>query len=187
MTGRRRHILFLIFWAMAVTHAQPVPLSYFAREKVYGSYDEAFEDSWNVVILDLAGQGLTFNAERVGRLENLRVLSLAGNPRLDMEEAFTKKYFGNLPYIQILDLQENNLRNLPSGINRFGNLTILYAGKNQLGEIPQFVCNLGFLEVLSFHHNRLREIPECLGNLDSLHTLDLSGIPNSIPRFCSTG
>ena len=91
-------------------------------------------------MLDLSYQNLTFNSERVRNLNNLRVLHLAGNPNVDFEEAFTRKYFGSLPYLQIIDLQENNLKYLPSGLSKFPYLNMFFAGKNQITEIPDYFC-----------------------------------------------
>ena len=169
--------IFLLFngFSYYSIFSQPLSIEELAREKVYNSYDEAFGDPWNCVVLDLSYQNLTFNSERVRNLNNLRVLHLAGNPNVDFEEAFTRKYFGSLPYLQIIDLQENNLKYLPSGLSKFPYLNMFFAGKNQITEIPDYFCRFEYLQVLSLHHNRIRTLPECLGSLDSLQTLDLSG------------
>lgn len=144
--------IFLLFngFSYYSIFSQPLSIEELAREKVYNSYDEAFGDPWNCVVLDLSYQNLTFNSERVRNLNNLRVLHLAGNPNVDFEEAFTRKYFGSLPYLQIIDLQENNLKYLPSGLSKFPYLNMFLPVKIKLQKYPIIFADLNIFKYSHF-------------------------------------
>ncbi|PKP16251.1 MAG: hypothetical protein CVU06_14995, partial [Bacteroidetes bacterium HGW-Bacteroidetes-22] len=147
------------------------------EEEVFKSYDDAFANPVNVYVLDMSKQDIDLLSERICRTKNTQVLSLAENPRLDWEVAFSARYFGCLKKIQILDLQGNMLLEVPPGITSMKYITFLYLGDNQLKEIPKGIGNLKRLQLLSVHHNRLKTLPDTLRNCQDLETLDLSGNP----------
>ena len=147
------------------------------REQTFTNYDDAFANPWNVYILDMASSDLTFLSDRISKLVNLQILVLADNPKLDYSQAFTEKFFGALPLLQIIDLQENYLRDLPEGLTLLRNVKNLYLGSNQLSNLPAEIANFHALEVLSLHHNRLKSLPDTLYTLSNLKELDLSYNP----------
>lgn len=147
------------------------------REQTFTNYDDAFANPWNVYILDMAESDLSFLSDRISKLVNLQILVLADNPKLDYTVAFTDKFFGALPLLQIIDLQDNYLRSLPDGLTTLRNVKNLYLGSNQLSTLPNEIANFHSLEVLSLHHNRLKTLPDTLYTLSNLKELDLSYNP----------
>ena len=171
---------FILSWVLlsanTVVLSQPLPLDELAKEKVYKSYDDAFNDAYNVVVMDLTGQNINFHSVKTKSLVNLQVLLAAGNPGLDFDQMFTKKFYGSIPYLQILNLQENQLHYLPPELaTNCSYLKMLYLGKNRLKELPNTICYMDSLQILSVHHNLLRKLPDSAASFKVLKTLDISG------------
>lgn len=100
---------------------------------------------------------------------NLRQLSLssAGDQRLSLPD--------NISQVQILDLANNSLRELPDGLDAsLTNLRALILRRNRLCRLPPPVCALDQLAELDLAHNCLAQLPGELGRLQRLKKLCLS-------------
>jgi hypothetical protein len=75
--------------------------------------------------------------------------------------------------LEILLLNNNNLKSLPSDIDKLVNLKSLALYYNEIQSIPATLGNLGLLNFLSFFGNSLTELPVELFNLKNLKKLDL--------------
>jgi len=94
----------------------------------------------------------------------------------------------DLKYLEILNVFNNLLEELPSWIGRLGSLKELNAIRNKITTIPETICDLKSLKILELSYNSLSELPESIGNLISLKELYLSTnrlerLPASIERL----
>ena len=67
--------------------------------------------------------------------------------------------------LQVLDLQNNQLKEIPNEIGSLIDLQTLFLDNNQLKEIPKEIGSLIKLQTLFLHNNQLKEIPKELCNL----------------------
>jgi Leucine-rich repeat (LRR) protein len=72
-----------------------------------------------------------------------------------------------------LDLEGNNLFDVPPDIYRLRDLKVLLLGSNKLTRVPAEIIFLKKLTALTFDHNQLAKVPSWVGELDSLHSLSL--------------
>jgi hypothetical protein len=96
----------------------------------------------------------------IGRLENLKVLTLYGalDPRdIDSDQP----------------LRTSRSKRLPSTIANLRNLEELDLGRNGLRAVPVQIASLHKLKRLGLDYNNLREIPSSIGNLKNLRELSL--------------
>ncbi|MGB2924917.1 MAG: leucine-rich repeat domain-containing protein [Limnothrix sp.] len=80
----------------------------------------------------------------------------------------------NLSQLRSLFLSENQLKELPKSIGNLSQLTELDISRNQLKELPESIGNLSQLTSLDLGWNQLKELPESIGNLSQLTELDIS-------------
>jgi Leucine-rich repeat (LRR) protein len=103
--------------------------------------------------------------------ENLKILQLNNNQLRELPVGI----FNGLGNLISFNLERNQSRGLPVGIfNGLGNLMYLYLANNQLRELPVGIFNgLGNLMYLYLNNNQLRELPigifNGLGNLKELY------------------
>ncbi|XP_059826073.1 malignant fibrous histiocytoma-amplified sequence 1 homolog isoform X4 [Hypanus sabinus] len=100
---------------------------------------------------------------------NLRQLSLcsASEQRLALPD--------NIGQVQILDLANNSLRELPDGLDAsLTRLRALILRRNRLCRLPAPICALDQLAELDLAHNCLAQLPGELGRLQRLQKLCLS-------------
>ncbi|KAI9268808.1 hypothetical protein BY458DRAFT_511113 [Sporodiniella umbellata] len=81
---------------------------------------------------------------------------------------------GFLSQLSCLQLQNNNIQELPSELWRLTNLEELNLGHNQLKLIPKEIRFLTRLKGLFLHSNNLESIPSEIGQLGNMTVLDLS-------------
>ena len=114
----------------------------------------------------------------VTRLENLQKLYLnrAGLKHKDGDEFnYTLPLeISHLDKLNRLDLQENQIQNLPPGIGLMDNLKELNLSNNRLELFPVELCELDPLEKLDLSHNQIEQVPEDIIELEQLRTLYLS-------------
>ena len=113
-------------------------------------------------------------------LSSLERLELQDNQLSNLPNAI-----GKLTQLESLDIGENRLETLPESIDNLTDLDYLNLRGNRLETLPESIGNLKYLEVLNLGNNNLKTIPASIGNLSSLSTLDLSNnnlktIPASI-------
>jgi Leucine-rich repeat (LRR) protein len=77
--------------------------------------------------------------------------------------------------IQVLDLSNLSLTELPSQIRFLKNLTYLYLGYNAIERLPDELGSLKNLEVIDLTANKLKTLPNSICNLTNLTALHLSG------------
>ncbi|XP_078529585.1 podocan [Lissotriton helveticus] len=120
-------------------------------------------------------------------LRGLRELYLQNN--LLTNEGMDNETFWHLPSLECLDLSNNNLIQIPSGLPR--NIVLLHLEKNALRTIPADVfTQIRNLEYLLLHNNKLRAKgihPQAFQGLKKLHTVHLYNnmlerVPSGLPR-----
>ncbi|CAK6980612.1 podocan [Scomber scombrus] len=125
------------------------------------------------------------------RLRNLRELYLQNN--LLSNEGMDNETFSQLSSLECLDLSNNNLSVVPTGLPR--NLVLLHLEKNSIRSIPgDALTSVRNLEYLLLHNNQLRSRsihPAAFQGLKKLHTLHmynnlLERVPRGLPRRAKT-
>ncbi|XP_048012244.1 lumican isoform X1 [Megalobrama amblycephala] len=123
--------------------------------------------------LKLIGNDLSsFPASTLSGMENLTTLHLSKNKLTT--ESITGA-FKSLKSLVLLDVSENKLKKLPSGVP--ASLLMLYADNNEIDSIPGgYLAKLPALQYLRVSHNKLVDsgIPGGVFNASSLLELDLS-------------
>nr|BAL40896.1 lumican [Carassius auratus] len=123
--------------------------------------------------LKLNGNQLSsFPANTLSGMENLTTVHLSENKLTT--ESITGAFKG-LKSLVLLDVSENKLKKLPSGVPP--SLLMLYADKNDIDSIPSgYLAKLPVLQYLRVSHNKLVDsgIPAGVFNVSSLLELDLS-------------
>ncbi|MED6131550.1 hypothetical protein PIB30_010870 [Stylosanthes scabra] len=101
-------------------------------------------------------------------------------------------FIRELDQLESLNVENNDLKTIPSWMWRKKNLLVLFASGNSLtGRISPLMCNLKSLVVLEFAYNNLSGvIPSCLGSFSqSLQALMLQGnkLVGHIPQAYAPG
>ncbi|MFM2482065.1 leucine-rich repeat domain-containing protein [Celerinatantimonas sp. YJH-8] len=190
-------------------------INYKEKNKINNIIDDFSEDAFNKVapeivsplaiisgvrshrgsILDLRGYGLTTLPDEALLLKNIKQLILSDN-KLDSEQvALIAKAFPNL---EKLELDNNQISELPSEIKQLVHLTVLNISANQLTtlspdigkltqltgldmsgnqftQLPPEIGRLTKLTRLDMDHNQLTQLPPEIGQLTKLTKLDMSG------------
>lgn len=82
----------------------------------------------------------------------------------------------------VLELRGNLITELPTTVNRLGNLRRIFLEMNQIHELPSTVCELKRLTNLYIAFNKLTSLPSCIGDLGpTLGDIWLRG--NNIPKL----
>ncbi|XP_017574215.1 podocan isoform X1 [Pygocentrus nattereri] len=124
-------------------------------------------------------------------LSQLRELYLQNN--LLSNDGMDNNTFSHLTSLEYLDLSNNNLTEVPSGLPR--SLVLLHLEKNSISRIPaDALTPIRNLEYLLLHNNRLRARAidrEAFRGLKRLHTLHmynnlLERVPRGLPRRAKT-
>ena len=97
---------------------------------------------------------------------------------------------GDLRYLKILNLNNNNLTYLPKSLCKLENLEELFLSGNSLYELPESINKLQALKTLSLSTNKLSFLPENFHRLKNLEYLNLSynnlyTLPKSIGKLYS--
>jgi tRNA A-37 threonylcarbamoyl transferase component Bud32 len=147
---------------------------------------------------------------RVQTLKQLKNGELKGTVRLNLSEnlsQFPAEIFDLADSLEVLDLSNNQLSELPQDLNRLKKLRILFCSNNAFTCLPPMLSLCQNLEMIGFKSNkitqvpasslplqtrwliltdnRIKELPETLGQLESLEKLMLAGnqltkLPQSI-------
>ena len=138
----------------------------------------------NLIELYAPGYNLSQESlEHIFGLKNLQVLNLNDNQLQNLPESI-----GNLDNLQKLYLDKNLLGDLPESLWDLNNLQILFVGYNRLQKLSDSIGRLNNLEILFLGNNYLREIPESIGDLKNLKELYLQNnklvlIPDTISKL----
>jgi Leucine-rich repeat (LRR) protein len=73
-----------------------------------------------------------------------------------------------------LNLENDNLEQIPTEIGRFKKLQVLFLGFNQIKSIPDFIYELPNLQRLYIRNNQITEISGKIAQLSNLEILDLN-------------
>lgn len=107
--------------------------------------------------------------------ENRRELKLSG---AEISERITSteldKSIFSLTSINLLNISDTILNELPSEISNLTNLQTLLLYGNELKRIPNSIGDLKKLKVLDISRNKLQNIPNTISELHNLTTLNLS-------------
>lgn len=126
-------------------------------------------DVATTTVLDLSGKNLKAIPENIGRLKNLKKLTLNRNPleTLPSEIGLLK----NLTYLAIYD---SSLKELPAEIGELSNLTYLAIYGSQITELPAEIGKLVQLKLLALDNNKLKKLPPEIGSLKKLEMIFLN-------------
>ncbi len=99
-------------------------------------------------------------------LEQLRRGELKGIKRLQLSESlaeFPEEIYQLADSLEVLDLSNNRLRDLPSDLTRLKHLKIFFASNNLFEHVPDVLGDMPNLEMIGFKHNRIEYVSEqCL-------------------------
>jgi len=145
--------------------------------------------------IDLSNNRFTIIPSSINELTSLKQLNLSSNqirnvPKwINGSKEVHQFYFSEkIDSLEILNLNENLLNQIPDSIGNLVALKKLELGHNSLFKIPSSIGNLKRLEFFSAEHNQLNSIPKSIGNLHSLKELNLDSnrlisLPNSIQNL----
>ncbi len=142
-----------------------------------------------VALCDLSGNALVelpTGEKFFGRMKKLRKLSLSNNLLGDLTSLSLEKCCN----LQILNIDRNQLHEIPNIFHSLPQIQRLDISSNQLRTLPYSIGSLANLQTLTAHSNVLELVPETFGGLKSLEILDLSAntlkaIPESISKCLS--
>ncbi|KDO28573.1 hypothetical protein SPRG_06430 [Saprolegnia parasitica CBS 223.65] len=100
----------------------------------------------------------------------LEVLNVAENALTNLPPDI-----GGLPRLRQLFAQANRLRSLPLSLMNCSKLQEMYVQHNAIRDLPDEFAHLTSLSVLSLAQNDLVHLPKSLNSLQSLKVVDLSG------------
>jgi len=103
-------------------------------------------------------------------LKNVREIKLHGNPHLSFSHTF--RLLSELPMLEKIELQDNELSELPQEIGFLTQLQYLNLSNNNLQSIPESISNLKLLKDLNLKNNQLKSLPKGIGNLRSLKSIN---------------
>jgi Leucine-rich repeat (LRR) protein len=130
------------------------------------------QDPRGVTKLRLKGLGID-SLSGISEFHNLTVLDLENNELENLP-----KEIGRLPYLGELNLAHNRLKGLPKSVGRLKNLYELNLGYNLIEDLPEEVGDLENLKQLYLRNNLLQEIPKAISELgETLTVLHLSNNP----------
>lgn len=123
---------------------------------------------------------ITIVPKWIKNLKFLEVLNLNVNNITKLPESI-----GALSYLKDLSLWKNEIEILPNSISSLKSVETLNLRLNQLKELPFEIGSLRSLKELNLHDNKLKTLPDSISNLKNLERLNLSwnqiqSIPNSI-------
>lgn len=157
-------------------------------------------------------EGLEEVSKKISENENLKVISIVGNRRMNYEDLFKK--LGKLKNLESVSLVDNKLKEIPSSIGKIkrlkklkvsGNEGVNYSNLiadlvkndaleelsiplNSISEIPENISDLKRLKVLDIRKNYIAEFPESIAKLDSLQEFKaeeniILDIPNELNKL----
>lgn len=122
---------------------------------------------FSATALDLSSMALAGSmSTRIIQLRTLEILDLRNNNITDLPSEI-----GSLGILQTLQLDNNRLSALPESISALTSMRRLTADHNYLTRLPDGICGMNALILLSVNHNVIQELPIDLHRLRSLHTL----------------
>uniref|UniRef100_T1IXJ7 Disease resistance R13L4/SHOC-2-like LRR domain-containing protein n=1 Tax=Strigamia maritima TaxID=126957 RepID=T1IXJ7_STRMM len=148
------------------------------------SMDAAADDKWwdqvDLSRLNLANNQITKISHEIVNLAALQVLDIHDNQLTDLPDSMAV-----LTQLTKLDVSCNRLPKIPSCIYSLTELRVLLLQNNQLSEVDDDVRELGRLEELNLSTNNLHKLPNTIMSLSNIRRFNLSfnnlkEIPNGI-------
>ncbi|WP_437883963.1 leucine-rich repeat-containing protein kinase family protein [Pseudomonas sp. LRF_L74] len=96
-------------------------------------------------------------------LDQLRSGQLHGVTRLDLAEAlehFPEEIFRLADSLEVLNLSDNRLSDLPPDLPRLHKLKVLFCSNNRFEHVPEVLGRCPALRMVGFKSNRIRELSE---------------------------
>ena len=98
----------------------------------------------------------------VDTLTQLRAGQLAGIQRLSLSAGLTQipdEVYGLADSLEILDLSNNALRDLPQDLTRLTKLKVIFLSNNAFEHVPDVLGTMPSLTMVGFKANRIRHLP----------------------------
>ncbi|XP_025058788.1 E3 ubiquitin-protein ligase LRSAM1 [Alligator sinensis] len=101
----------------------------------------------------------------------------------------TLQEYGQLTFLQVLNIERNLLKSLPQSIGDLAQLQTLNVKGNKMKELPTTLGGLRSLRTLDVSENHLQELPPVLAHIRTLETLTLDASSMTYPPadVCSAG
>ena len=138
-----------------------------SSKTVYSDIRMALEEKSKVKVLRLDGQNLERLPPEINQLKKLQVITLQGNPRLDITHTF--KTLSKLKRLRSIDLSYCDIDSLPGDIGQLDNIKVLKIGANKLRKLPTEINELKRLKRIVFSQNsndfmswEIREVKDLL-------------------------
>lgn len=128
--------------------------------------------------LNLSNNPIKFLPKEISNLRSLRKLWLEA-PSIFYKGALKQlpENFGNLIFLQELDLSSCEIEYLPSTFGNLKSLKILDLYNNKLSSLPDTIGELKMLEILNLENNKLKLLPDSIGALLNLKQIKISKNP----------
>lgn len=130
----------------------------------------------NLQSLGLYCQGITRIPNCIAQLSQLDILDLQSNQIANIPPECCE-----LPYLKVLNLTCNKVTLLPAAFINLVSLEYLYLNENSIREIPGGLCKIPHLKELSLNTNKISEISKKIYKVSSLQYLSLND--NQITSF----
>lgn len=142
--------------------------------------EEKWWDTSPLTYIDLSSNSLRMLDMRISVFaKNLSVLNLRDNEISELPSGLFE-----LTELTKLDLSHNLLKEIPRSISKLSNLVDLNLSFNQLEQVDNNLCMLRALQVLQIDQNRLLNLPTDVGLLQSLTSFSCAR--NSISELPDT-
>ena len=138
------------------------------EEKAFYSLEEALTSDEIVKRLSLAGHNLGVVSPELGELNDMVFLDLERNQLKELPAALSM-----LTNLEELYMPMNHLATIGNEITSLKKLKILSLGQNQFSVFPKELCACSNLEVLDLGYNKISEIPPCIADLKKLQVIAL--------------
>jgi hypothetical protein len=96
------------------------------------------------------------------KLAQIRIGALAGVVSLKLSEALThfpEEIYGLADTLEVLDLSQNKLSELPADLGRLKKLRILFCSDNLFTVLPEVLADCPLLDIVGFKANRIATVP----------------------------
>ncbi|XP_075466877.1 leucine-rich repeat-containing protein 20 isoform X3 [Ascaphus truei] len=102
--------------------------------------------------------------------QDIHFITLANNEL----KSLTSKFFTSFTQLRELNLEGNNLRELPKDISTLMHLKSINLSRNKFQEFPEKLLNVNTLESINLEDNQIKDVPvEKLTSMPSLRCVNL--------------